>query len=78
VALFIHGLEVGVGAFHDLFVDGFVESGNEELSLEELTQGDLGIFREFLPLVISLNGLRHVIGFAGFHILGQVLEVGAE
>jgi hypothetical protein len=55
-----------------------VEFSNKELGLVELTQGDLGVLPDLLLVVVSLDGLWHVIGFAqheplkGFHILGKV------
>jgi hypothetical protein len=54
----------------------FVETGNEELGLVELPDGNFGILPDLLLVTISLESLRHVIGFAGykpfFYILSDI------
>jgi hypothetical protein len=61
----INGLEVSIGAFHDLLADKFVEFSNEYLDLEELSSVDQGVAINFLEGSICPVGLLHVIGLAG-------------
>jgi hypothetical protein len=60
---FVDGLEASVGALHDFRPDRFMDPSNEEPGLEELPDGNFGIFPVLL-VVVSPDGLRHVIGFA--------------